>query len=197
MSRAIIQQALQEANTTFFSPRAMSLALLKDYPQAIPTVAQWLYEDWHVYDSSLTQERLIRSFHQRLNDDKIPVTFVAVKNATPIGVISLKEQTDPELSDFPKNSIWLGSLHVIPEERNKGLGQELLKNVAAIAKRLGIESVYLYLSNSTGVEWCRKRGAHVIEKRPFRGHEITIMGLSLSPIRDQGQTPVLKPGAVE
>lgn len=175
----MIQHILEQANQEFFFSHFLRLDLLKNCPQVIPTLAQWLYEKWHPYDISLTKEKLIYSFTTRLNDDRIPITFVALKNDKPVGVISLKKETAPEFSDFSKNLVWMGSLHVPPEERKQGLGQELLKCAATIAGSLGYEKLYFYTSNRTNVKWYLKRGAQVVEERPFRNHTVTIMYISL------------------
>lgn len=175
----MIQQALQRENEDFFFPLSMQLDLLKNCPQVIPILAQWLYEEWKPYDASLTTEKLIHSFTTRLNNDAIPITFVVLKDGLPIGVISLKKETAPEFADFPENSIWMGSLRVIPEERNQGVGQELLKFSQTIAMQFGYEKLYFYTSNPENVKWYLKSGAQVIEERPFRHHEITLMEISL------------------
>jgi GNAT superfamily N-acetyltransferase len=175
----MIQESLQEENKDFFFPRCMQLSLLKNCPHVIPTLAQWLYEEWYPYDNSLTKEELIHSFTTRLNNDNIPITFVALKDDMPVGVISLKKQLDPVFLDFPDNSIWMGSLQVIPEERNQGLGQELLKFAKTIAKQLGYEKLYFYTSNPANIKWYLKQSAHVIEERLFRHHKITIMEIFL------------------
>jgi len=175
----MIQQALQKENEYFFFPLSMRLDLLKNCPQVIPILAQWLYEEWKPYDASLTKEKLIHSFKMRLNDDAIPITFVVLKDGLPIGVISLKKETAPEFADFTKNSIWMGSLQVIPEERNQGIGKELLKFSQIIARQFGYEKLYFYTSNPSNVKWYLKRGAQVIEERLFRHHKITIMEISL------------------
>lgn len=175
----MIQHAIQMENEGFFFPRSMQLDLLKNCPQVIPNLVQWIYEEWHPYDASLTKEKLIRSFQARLNADSIPITFVVLKDALPIGIISLKKETAPEFADFPENSIWMGSLQVIPEERSQGIGQELLKFSQIIAKQLGYEKLYFYTSNPANVKWYLKRGAQVIEERPFRHHTITIMAIPL------------------
>jgi hypothetical protein len=138
----LIQQTLHEKNKNFFFPRSMQVDLLKNCPQTIPILAQWLYEDWNAYDASLTKEKLIDAFQMRLNNDRIPLTFVVLKNDLPIGAISLKYETSPELSDFPKNSIWMGSLHVVASERNQGLGLELLKLTQIVTSRFGYKNLY-------------------------------------------------------
>lgn len=175
----MMNQALEEINQSFFYPHLMRLDLLKNQPQVLPQLAQWLYEEWQSYDASLTLDKLIQSFSERLNSDQIPITFVVLKEGEPIGCISLKEQSSPEFSDFPQNSLWMGSLQVIPEERNQGIGQELLKFSTTIARSFGYETLYFYTSKSINVEWYVKRGASVIEMRLFRDHMITIMQIHL------------------
>jgi GNAT superfamily N-acetyltransferase len=176
-----IHDVLQEANNTFFFPNSMQLDLLKNQSQVIPILAQWLYEEWHSYDITLTKEKLVDSLNKRQNDDKIPITFVVLKNAAPIGMIALKEQSDPEFSDFPKESLWMGSFHVAPEERSKGLGQELLKVAETVAIHLGYKEIFFYTSNPKNVPWYLKRGASLIEEeRSFRNHKIAIMKILLA-----------------
>lgn len=173
--RAIIQQMLEQENSLFFSSRGIHLCLLKHCPEAIPTLAGWLYDEWKGYDASLTKERLISSFESRLNNETVPATFVIVKEDAPIGVISLKTQADPEFAGLSANSLWMGSLQVSPEERNQGLGQELLNFVYALTRQLGYERLYFYTSNPDNVKWYLKRGASVIEERPFRDHTVALM----------------------
>lgn len=175
----LIDQLLQEVNCSFFYCHSMHLDLLKNYPQAIPKLAHRLYEEWHSYDASLTEEKLVHSFSERLNNDRLPITFVVLKEGEPIGCVSLKKQSDPEFSDFPSNSIWGGSLHVIPEERNKEIGKQLGRFSAALAKSLGYKSLYFYTSNPKNVEGYIQEGAIIIETRLFRNHLITIMQLPL------------------
>ncbi len=171
----VIRETLQEVNGTIFAPMGVRLTLLKDCESAIPTLAQWMFEEWRAYDESLTKERLIASFKKRLNEDKLPFTVVALKADEPVGMVSLKDQTEPELSDFPKELPWLGSLQVARDEQNKGIGSALFQTAALIAGRLGYDKMLFYTSNEKNVAWYGKRGASVIATRPFRGHSITVL----------------------
>src|SRR5690348_2288450 len=150
-----IQQTLQEINQSI-AP-SFHLELLKYYPQVIPALADWIYEDWSPYDLSLTKERLIEGFSRRLYDDQIPFTLVAFKDSHPIGVITLKSHETTELADIENGSPWVGSLHVIAEERGQGVGETLATAVANIAKQLGYRELFFYLSEGKGVSWCTKR----------------------------------------
>jgi hypothetical protein len=167
-----IDQTLKEANTD-----SIRFELLKNCPETIPTLAQWVYDEWHSYDSTLTKEKLIHSFKGRLNSDKIPLAFVALKNDKPIGVFSLKHNNASELDDLPADYLWLGSLQTVPKA--KELDEKLLAIALAVAKLLGFKKLHLYLSNPSYVPWYVERGAKITEKRPFRNHEITILCFAL------------------
>jgi GNAT superfamily N-acetyltransferase len=173
-----IREALQEANKGAFSPESVRIELLKDYQQFIPRVAEWIYEEWVNYDAFLTKEKIIEGFKKRLNDHEVPFTLIALKNSIPIGVISLKKKNENEFVEFNDPSPWLGSFHVVVEERNKGLGQKLFALVKKLATSLGYQKIFLYNSNPLSVSWYQKRGAHLMEMLPFHGHTITLMMIS-------------------
>lgn len=180
MSASTIRNVLQEVNGAIFSPRGIALKLLKDCPEAIPTLIQWIFDEWHPYDATLTKTRLHDSYNKRLNNDRIPFVLVALRNTEPIGTISLKESGEPEFVEYANASPWMGSLHVAPSARNQGLGQALLSVVKIMAERLGYEELFFYTSNSANVEWYSRRGAQVLERRPFRNHSITMMKIAAS-----------------
>lgn len=174
-----VEQTLQEVNRDFFAPHNMQLDLLKNHPQMVLIIAEWIYNEWRSYDSSLTLEKLVLSFSARLNSDRIPMTFVVLKNQKPIATISLKYETTPEFSDFPKNVPWIGSLQIDPQARYHGIGSELLKLVQTVARQFGHDTLYVYTSKPENVNWYLKRGANLIEERPFRNHTINIMNFVL------------------
>jgi len=166
-----MKEILIEANKAL----PYQMMFLKDCPEAIPTIAQWVYDEWSAFDKSLTKDRLVKSLEGRLNDDRIPFTLVAFKDKRPVGVITLKEEKNPEFSDFPKELLWMGTLYVVPDERKNGLGQALLEWSSLMAMKMGYEWLYLYISNPEYVSWYTQRGAEVIQERPFRDHKIAIM----------------------
>ncbi len=174
-----IRQTLLQLNESRFSPRSIEVKLLKDCPEAIPVLAQWMYDEWHPYDKELTVERLLNEYQKFLSGMPLPFAVVALKEGHLIGVISLSEKGEPEFEDLPSSGPWIGSFEVIPEERNKGLGQELGFMVLDIARSLGYSSVNFYTSNPDNVPRYMKRGAEIVEVRPFRGHMITIMKMKL------------------
>ncbi len=174
----IIQEIVQEANENVFSPKSQQLKLLRDCPEMIPQIAQWQYNDWISYDTTLTLEKLVKSFEKQLTAVDFPFTLVVLQNGMPIGSISLKKEGEPEFSDISDKGPWVGSFHVIPTERNKAIGPKLGKVVLTIAKRLGYQQVNFYTSNFSNVGRYVKKGAQVVEMRPFRGHTVTLMKIN-------------------
>lgn len=166
-------EVLQQFNVSFFASRELRIDFLKNCPHVIPTLAQWMYDAWSPYDVSLTQEKLIHSFSERLHDDRLPITCVVLRGEVPVGIVSLRERSDVEFSDFPEHSLWGGSLLVAPEARNQGIGEALGKVILALGKCLKYGEIYFYTSNPH-FSWYTKRGAQMIEARPFHGHTITI-----------------------
>lgn len=158
----------------------LQLVTLKKCPDCIPTVAAWLLSEWGAYDKSLTMEKLVKSLNERLNEDKLPIQFVVLDNKTPIATVSLRERSDPEFTDFPEHSLWLGTLYVVPKERGKDIDEKLLVFTKDLAKQMGYKEIYVYFSDPSYVDWYVKRGAKVIGSRGFRNHTISILRINLS-----------------
>jgi RimJ/RimL family protein N-acetyltransferase len=178
----IIRNVLKKTNESF-SPRFIRFELLKDCPTAISILAQWQYDDWHSYDTSLTLEKLVNHFERQFTENDTSFTIVALKDGMPIGSISLDKEGEPEFSDFSGTGPWMGAFHVISTERNQGIGQELATVALTIAKHLGYQQVNFFTSNFSNVGRYVKKGAQIVESRPFRGHTITIMKFDLTKIR--------------
>ncbi len=178
--RTMIESIIQNVNSEIFSSHSMILCLLKEKPEVVPTLVDWLYEEWHPYDNSLTKEKFISFFTNSLTNDQLPLIFVLWKDDMPIGMTSLENESEPEFSDFPKHAAWLGNLHVVSDERKRGLGTELLKFIEKVAKKLDYETLYFYTSNLSNIKWYVERGAQTLEKRPYRNHEVTLFQIPLN-----------------
>lgn len=178
MGHLSINRALLEVNQApFFAQKSITMKVLKECPETIPQLAQWMYDKWKSYDASLTLEKMVGSFKERLNDDRIPFVIVAFMKDKPIGMVGLKEQGAQELSNLsPKNTPWLGALFVEETQRKKGIGKQLLNLALTLAKEMGHPEVFVYTSDHTNVNWYTEKGASVVKDHyPFRDHEITLM----------------------
>ena len=178
-SCTVIRNTIKELNGSLFPYETIHITLLKECPHVIPTLVDWMYGEWHSYDKELTKEKLTYSFSRRLNDDRIPFILVFWKHNKPIGMIGLKEKGASEFDDLREATPWGGSFYVIPEERNKGLGEKIAQALMTIAARLGYRELFFYTSNPTSAQWYLSRKAELIEIRPFRGHTVAILKASL------------------
>ena len=179
LAATIINGTLAEANNQTFLPNSIQVQILQNCPETIPVLAQWMYDEWHSYNKTLTLEKAKDGFNKYLTDAPIPFAIVALKEGRPIGMMALKMVGEPEFADLSDNNPWLSSFYVIPTERNKGLGQKLANTLITIAQRLGYAKVHFYTSNPNNVPRYLKRGAKIVEKRPFCGHTVTIMDMDL------------------
>ena len=57
----------------------MTISPLADLPDAIETLAQWFYDEWHAFDGR-RMENIATQLSENLNRDFMPITFVAHRN---------------------------------------------------------------------------------------------------------------------
>jgi len=78
----------------------------------------------------------------------LPLTFVAIVDGKPAGMISLRETDFKESADL---SPWVASLYVHPSHRNKGVSSLLVKRLEREAEKLGYKRLYLTTEDSKGL----------------------------------------------
>lgn len=124
----------------------MKIDLLKNHPQHIPTLASWFKEDSPDYfrDQSLA-EIAAEHFASRLNDDVLPVSFLAYEDEIPLGTVALLAES---VTTHKHLSPWLGGLYVHPAYRHKGIGSKLVRAGLEKAVALGFGSIYAGVSRA-------------------------------------------------
>jgi len=123
----------------------MTISPLADLPDAIETLAQWFYDEWHAFDGR-RMENIATQLSENLNRDFMPITFVAHRNRLPLGSVSLDRFDFPA---FDYLSPWLSSLYVHPSFRGKGIGSSLVRHLQHFAVSQGIGPIYLWTPGST------------------------------------------------
>lgn len=86
----------------------------------------------------------IGKISERLNKDQFPLAFVAIKGSEPVGTASLKIQ---EMTTHEHLYHWLGTVYVVPEQRNIGIGTALVRQAEMKARELGVKSLHLHTPN--------------------------------------------------
>jgi GNAT superfamily N-acetyltransferase len=149
----------------------MTVKHLAEYPDAIPTLAVWAYNQWgHLMSPDTTPETLRRAFGRRTVPSQIPETFVAVEDGEPVGTASLVVHDLPTRMDL---SPWLAAVYVAPEFRDQGIGSALVQAVMGEAQALGVEKLYLFTPAKMG--FYSRLGWQALERTEHRGRDVTVM----------------------
>jgi GNAT superfamily N-acetyltransferase len=147
---------------------------LKNHPKHVETVSRWIYDEWD-HKSDMDLDAVILKMRSCLNDDRIPLTLVAIEDGKPLGTVSIYED---DLNSRPDLRPWLASLFVHPDHRNKGVGSALMEQLIAIAK--GLEIVRLYLHTETASEYYRRKGwRFLFNTINDRGEETEVFAMDL------------------
>jgi GNAT superfamily N-acetyltransferase len=126
----------------------ISIEYLKDHPEQLKLIVQWVHPEWWFYRSSTAE--VLELYKTVLNLNALPIGLIAFVDDKPAGTALICED-DPDIK--LGISPWLEGLYVAEEFRNRGVGRALVKKCEEIASRLGYD--YLYLS--THVEKYYKR----------------------------------------
>ena len=107
---------------------------------------------------------------QRLNKNKIPLTFVALKKDKPVGTASIYKY---DMTTHKHLSPWLAAVFVPSEHRREGIGSQLVKRVLKKADNMEFQTLYLYTPDM--MNFYRQLGWKVKEITDYKNQEVTIM----------------------
>jgi GNAT superfamily N-acetyltransferase len=149
----------------------INIAYLKEYPQYVPVLAEWAFITWGHYNPSANVENAKQKFIEHLNDDCLPIAYIALLDDEPIGMCSLRVNDGIR----PNLAPWLGSLYVVPSYRSKGVGEEFVKIIVQKANSLSYSKVYLLSFDLTLPQWYQKLGWNLIGMDKLNGHPVSVM----------------------
>lgn len=133
------------------------------FPDYAPILAHWSYKQWYL-KRSIDFVHVLNSYMDRAKDDYIPLSYLAINNTLPVGMVSLKENDLWSRKDL---NPWLASLYVLPEFRNRGIGEMLISAVINKSRNTGLKKIFLFL-DQTEInqlsQYYRKRGWKFYEK---------------------------------
>ncbi len=142
---------------------------LADRADAIPQLARWFHNEWGALDPRPI-EQIQHQLRGNLQRDAIPVTWIAVDGDRVIGTISLDRE---DLPGFNHLTPWLACFYVEQAYRGRGTGRELLAHLLTEARRLRVESIYLWTSNLEA--YYASKGWRRIDEATLSGHRIAVM----------------------
>jgi N-acetylglutamate synthase-like GNAT family acetyltransferase len=148
----------------------MLITYLADYPQYLPNVAGWVFDEWGWEMPGSTLENIQAEFSMHLNRDRIPLTMLALVEQRPVGTASIfLHDMDSRMELTP----WLAAVYVVPEFRGQGIGSQLVTAIEAAAIGLQLERLYLFTPDQEA--FYARLGWSVLETVEYRQHANVIM----------------------
>jgi predicted N-acetyltransferase YhbS len=118
----------------------MEIEYLADHADVIPTLTQWIFDEWSYFHPERTRLDVERLILEGCNKEKMPISLVAMDRGEVVGWATLK------VNDFkarPDLSPWLGGLYVNKSQRNVGVGAKLVQEIEGLAGRMGVRRLFL------------------------------------------------------
>jgi len=154
----------------------IKIDLLKDHPDAIDRLTKiWHQVLGQIWVPDVSIERVKQRLVEHLNDDSLPLTFIALFNDKPVGMCSLRENDGIRPDLMP----WLGSLVVEPDYQKLGIGEQLINATKQKSKQLGFKQLFLFAFDPTIPEYYQKLGWQKIGLDLFKEYPVTVMEIGL------------------
>ncbi len=154
----------------------ISIDLLKNHQDCIPQLANiWHAVLGQIWLPDIPITRVEQRFAEHLNDDNMPLTFVAFHDDKPVGMCSLREN-DGIRSDLKP---WLGSLVVNPNFQHQGIGKLLIDATKQKATEMGFHKLYLCAFDPTIPDYYARLGWNKMGMDECHGHRVTVMDIQL------------------
>jgi N-acetylglutamate synthase-like GNAT family acetyltransferase len=149
----------------------MVIEFLSDNRALIPDIAEDFFQEWGYLRPGSSVFRYIIKLDERKNKNKIPLAIVAKsKKGEFLGTASLVEN---DMDTFHEFHPWISSVFVVPAQRNKGIGRELLKKLEGVAWEFGFHKIYLFTLDKEA--FYSKLGWLTVKKDNYLSKDVTIM----------------------
>jgi N-acetylglutamate synthase-like GNAT family acetyltransferase len=120
---------------------SVRISYLIEYPEYIPQLAQWLFEEWGSILAEGNPEARIKKLKAHMNRNELPIAWLAHANGQLLGTAALRVH---DLEGREDLTPWLGGVFVAPEFRRSGVGSALCATVEDAARSRGIHTLYLF-----------------------------------------------------
>src|SRR2546423_2300578 len=137
--------------------RGVRISYLVEYPEYIPQLGQWLFEQWDAILGEKTPEARIKKLNAHMNRDQLPIAWVAHANGQLLGTAALRVH---DLEGREDLTPWLGGVFVGSQFRRRGIGAALCTTVEEAARSLRVKTLYLFTLDQQ--EWYSGQGWRVI-----------------------------------
>src|SRR3954447_6778241 len=101
----------------------IQIAFLADYPEHLPTIAGWVYDEWEQFRPGAALQETEARFRTHLQRDAIPLTLIALRGSTLVGTASIFVT---DMTTHLELGPWLAAVYVAAEQRGNGIGSQLV-----------------------------------------------------------------------
>ena len=154
----------------------LSIAYLADYPQYLPNVAGWDFNEWGHHSPTKTVQDYEAAFRSLLNRDTIPLTVIGLWDGIPAGMSSIFVQ---DMDIHPELTPWLAAVYVSADYRDKGIGSKLVGAIEEIAARLRIARLHLWTPDKE--HFYSRLGWSVLERPVYFNQPVALMSKAILP----------------
>lgn len=137
--------------------------------KTIQMIAEWYSSEWNIAKETTVQQ--IANFPT----SGVPFQIVMKADNMPVATAGLYNHVkllDFE-SGFSKYGPWLALVYTTSENRNKGYGTLICKQIEEISSNLGLKKIYLY--TSTAEKLYKHLGWEEMERLTIQSREIVVM----------------------
>jgi len=153
----------------------IKIDVLQNHPHTIAVLANI----WHevlgkIWMPEIGIEEIEALYYEELNQ-YMPLTYIALHGATPVGscTLQLNEDFRPDLGP------WISDLVVDPKYQKQGIGKMLIDVTVDKARELGFEKLYLFTFDSSISKYYQRFGWYKIGKDKFKSNPVTVMEVVL------------------
>ena len=122
----------------------LQITRLPDDPDLVRTLSDWHQAEWGHLSARTTADRRAEFAEHGAG---IPQTRVAFLEGRPVGTASLLSS---DMDIHPELTPWLASVFVIPEQRRRRIGYQLVRTIMEEGARLGVGTMYLFTEDREG-----------------------------------------------
>lgn len=165
------------------SENIVTIELLKNRPDLLPAVVElWWQGQGALQAAHATKptEGMTNRLKEHMNDDKLPLCLIALKNNEVVGMVRLTDvwTTDPtvapKIATHPEWAPWLCGLGVAEAHRKQGIASKLIQAAEEIAADLGNKTLYLGANDESKALYEHK-GYVAFDEDTFKGEHETLM----------------------
>jgi len=154
----------------------LNFGYLVDYPEFVPDLASWFYEEWGRRNPANSIEKVELRLRERMNLNSLPLALIGFIDGKLVASASIKIR---EMETHPQFEHWLGAVFVDTTYRSQGIGSKIVQYTTSEARRLGVSQLYLY-TRSHEVFYTHL-GWNPIERPQYHGRQVVIMNQDLIP----------------